>query len=1083
MTDLVGSTDVAARLGHEAVEELRHEYFSLLRDAVDDAGGREVKSRGDGLMVAFQSAAAAVECAVAIQQRVERRNRDAAEPLAVRVGIGLGDVTLEQNDYYGLSVVEAARLCDGADGGQVLVTDVVRALAARHGHAFDAMGPRRLRGIPEPVETFAARWDPLPATREQVPLPRRLQTTPPIGYVGRQAERAWLKTAADRARAGECRIVLISGEPGMGKTRLATHTALEAHAEGAVVLLGRCQEDVRIPYEPWAEAIRHYVEHAPSDLLARHVRRSGGEVARLAPELAERVPRAPVPRATDPETERYLLWVAVAGLLEEASREGLVVLLLDDLHCGDQPTLALLKHLALSDSNPALLVLGTYRQTELAAGSPLSELLADLLPQERVERIALEGLVEDDVIALVQAAAGHELDDTGVALARQLTHETGGNPYFLGELLRHLDESGAIRQREGGRWALSRPLGELGLPQSLREVIGGRVERLGGDSGAVLGVAAVIGREFELELLSRVSGRSEDELLDILERAIRASLLTESDQVLGQFGFAHALVNHTLYEGLSATRRARLHRLTAEALEDLSGGQPDERLGELAHHWLRAAAPAEEGRVLEYCRRAGERALAGLAPGEALRWFEQGLELLERQASSAVEPRCEFLIGIGDAQRQVGDPGFRETLLEAARLAWESGDGDRLARAALANTREFVSVVGEVDEERVGRLQQALEFEQKPATRAALLSLLAVEMLFGADLERRLELSGQALQLAREARDRKTLAWVLARRFIAVAAPETNDELLVETAELTLLADRLGDPMLQFWAAVWRACAAIQAGDVEELHRCVARQTELCELTGQPLLVWMNFCGRVWQALLQGRIAEGEELANLAAQVGSEAGQPDFMSIYAGQVMLARYEQGRLGEVVELIRLAADENPRIPFFNAALALAYCELDRLDEARQLLEGRRFGALPRDITTLVTLAAFAEAAAQLHDTEAASALYEQLSPWSGQVTINGVTSWGAVDLYLGRLAATLGWRSHAERHFAAAAELHERLGMPTWLARTRHGWALLLMEDDSERGRELAGRALAAAREFGLGNLEHRASALLEGATTG
>jgi class 3 adenylate cyclase len=1083
MTDLVGSTELAARLGHPADGKLRQEHFSLIRDAVQEAGGREIKSRGDGLMVAFTSTAAAVSCAVSIQQRTDRRNRGAAEQLAVRIGISLGDASVENGDYYGLSVVEAARLCDGARGGQVLVTGLVRAVAARHGHTFHGAGMLHLRGLPEPVDGYTVQWEPLEASAEQLPLQRRLQVPPDGEYVGRDREQATLRALAAEARKGQLRIALISGEPGVGKTRLATHAALELYEAGATVLFGRCQEDLGIPYQPWVELIRHSVEHASPEVLAGHVRRSGGEIARLAPGLSRRLAWAPAPRETDAETERYLLWVSVTALLEGASTDRLVVLVLDDLHSADQPTLALLKHLALSDANLSLLVRGTYRQTDLSRGDALSELLAELRRESCAQRLTLEGLCEEDVIALMETVSGHDLDETCVALARQIAAETAGNPYFVGELLRHLRESGAIVRRENGQWRLARPLSELGSPQSIREVIGARVERLGTRAAAALGIASVIGREFDLELLSRVADAGEDELLQLLERAVAASLLHESDQVLGHFSFAHALVNHTLYEELSATRRARLHRATAEALEELRDGGPDNRVAELAHHWLLAGAPVDHDKLLEYLRRAGNRALAGLAPGEALRWFEQGLSLVDRARRADVATRCEFLIGIGDAQRQLGDAAFRTTLLEAARLAWESGDSGRLARAALANTREFVSVIGEVDAERVERLEQALEFPQPAAVRATLLSLYAAELLFGADLARRVALSAEALRLARESGDEKTLALVLARRFIAIAAPETGSELVEETAELARVADRLGDPMLQFWAAVWRACAAMQAGHVDELHRCVAREQELADLTSQPLLVWMSLMGRVWQAFLVGRIAEGEELAARAASLGSATGQPDVLAMHAGQLILARYEHGRLGELVDVMAAAAQQNDRIPFFTACLALAYCELDRFDEAERLLqepEVCRFAELPRDITTLVTLAAFSEAAAQLRDVDLAEALYAQLSPWSGQVTINGITSWGAVDLYLGRLAHVLARREEAEQHLTAAARMHERIHAPSWLARTHYAMALLMLEDgaDMTRGYELAALAHAAARELGLRNLQRRSAALVD-----
>jgi class 3 adenylate cyclase/tetratricopeptide (TPR) repeat protein len=1087
MTDMVGSTGLASRVGPAAADDLRREHFSLLREALAETAGSEVKNTGDGLMVAFGSPSAAVECAVAMQQSMERRNRRADEQLLIRIGIGVGEVTAEDSDYFGMPVVEAARLCDKAQAGGILTTELVRAICGRH-QDFAAVGRLELKGVPEPVEAFEVGWQPVERAPHGMPLPRRLQGVPPIAFVGREAEREQLKQLLEQARAGGLRIVLLSGEPGIGKTRLACHAALEAHAEDATVLFGRSEEDLRVPYGPWAEALSHYVEHAPEAALRAHIARVGGEVARLVPALRRRLPDAPSPRETDLETERYLLFGAVADLLDEASRRAPVVLILDDLHWADKPSHALIKHLAVKGSEAALLVIGTYRDSDLTRGHPLAEILADLRKEEMVERIPLGGLQEQQVVSLMQAAAGHELRGEGLALAREIRRETDGNPFFVAELLRHLGESGAIYQGESGRWVLAGELAELGLPQSLKEVIGARVERLGAGLGRTLRTAAVIGGDFDLDLLSRVTGEGEEELLEQLTRAVGAALLQESAQVAGRFSFAHALVNHTLYDELGPTRRAALHRSVAEALEQLVGDEPGERVEELAQHWARATTPTEANKTIDYCRLAGERALVRLAPDEARRWFEQALEILEQAPGADPARRCDLLTGLGDAQRQAGVEAFRDTLLEAARLAAGLRDGGRLARAALANSRGFTSTIGRVDDERIAVLEQALEQTQDTSTRASLLSLLAMELTHGAELERRLELSGEALRLAREAGDRKTLAWVLARRFFAVLAPETSESLLEETSELTALADEVDDPVLQFWAAAWRACAVSFHADLEEFDRCRAREHELAERVDQPVLRWMTTWTDAARAAFAGSIDEAETLAQSAAQLGVAAGQPDALTIFFGaQLVLIRYEQGRLGEIVDLMRQAAEDNPGIPGLAAGLALAYCELDRAEEARPLLARfarNGFADVPRDVVTLTTLGLFSETAAELGEREAAAKLYERLEPFSGGLAFSGATIRGPVDLYLGRLAATCGRYDDAARHFAAAASLVERIEGPTWLARVRVGWARMLFErgrpGDAEHARELARQALATARELGLGGIERRASGLLEAA---
>ncbi len=356
----------------------------------------------------------------------------------------------------------------------------------------------------------------------------------------------------------------------------------------------------------------------------------------------------------------------------------------------------------------------------------------------------------------------------------EIARESAGNPFFAGELLRHLTESGAIVQQDGGRWRLVGDLAELGLPQSVREVIGRRVERLGPDARTALSAAAVIGRDFDVDLLLAVVDLPEARLLDLLEDAVAASLLQENKSRAGRLTFTHGLVEHTLYEDLAATRRARLHKRVAEALEEQCGDEPGERLGELAGHWAAAVVSADVAKAIHYARRAAEHALEQLAPDEAARWYRQALELQDQAPGGDRSERCDLLIGLGEAQRQVGNPSSRQTLLDAAQLARDLNDVNRLARAVLANTRGLTSRLGTVDSERVQMLQAAaLALPDGDPRRARVLALLASELHYAGEPSRCRALAAEAIELARAAGDEVALAHTLSLASWAIAAPDT----------------------------------------------------------------------------------------------------------------------------------------------------------------------------------------------------------------------------------------------------------------------------------------------------------------------
>jgi class 3 adenylate cyclase/tetratricopeptide (TPR) repeat protein len=1037
-TDAVASTALEERVGPDRARAALFEHFSVLREAIAFAGGREVKSLGDGLMVVFSSAVAAVRCAVQMQQLIERRNREAADPVAIRIGVSLGDVTRGENDYFGEPVVQAARLCALAAADQILCSDLVRLMAgARAASAFSPVGELELKGLSRRLAACEVVWTALDSGSETAPLPAALDPRPQ-GFVGRETERAIAQARWADALAGTPRAVFISGEPGIGKTRLAAEIALAAHKDGAVVLYGRCSEDAGIPYEPWIEALSHYARTGPLPVLRGHVRRHGAELARLVSALAMRVPELPPAGSYDEEAARFSFFAAVRDLLEAVGENLPLVLVLDDLQWADRESLALLRHAVLAQAPRRRLIIGTFRHSDVRADDRLSQLLAGLHREGGVERIGLSGLDEPDVVSLLRTVAGHDLDADGLALAGRLTLETDGNPFFVRELLRHLREQGAVARDTSGRWCVSGATPPLGMPRSVREVVSQRARRLGSDAMQALSVAAIIGRSFELELLARVLRTNEHELLEVLEQAVAASLLRESSDSPGTFTFAHALIEHALYDDISATRRARLHQRVGETLEELYGDDPGSRVGQMAHHFAAAVRPSTPGKVVEYAGRAGRRAIEQLAPAEARRWFEHGLEVLHHAPNPDQYARCELLIGLGEAQRQSGRPGFRRTLLDAAALAHQIGDGDRIARAVLATSRGFGSVA-RPDDELIVLLRAARDaLPGEDPRRARVLALLASELTFTTHVDERRALVDHALELARANGDQHTLAFVLLYYVFALWYPDTLSQRLEACEEMVRAARAAGDPPLLFHAAARRCSTVLEAGDLAAADECLHDMRAVVEATPQPMLRWRWLYYSAMRAILAGELQEALARARESGEVGTGAGERDAHAFQVTLECCVRWERGELEDAVGELAQAIDSYPGFTIFRPLYALALCEAGQDAEAEELLNGAAadgFGSIPSNALWTTAMMTWSQVAARLDDRRSAELLYERLKPFADQVAVTPIGIPGAIAHGLGLLADTLRLPETAERHFTEALEIHARLRAPLLMARTR------------------------------------------------
>lgn len=532
---------------------------------------------------------------------------------------------------------------------------------------------------------------------------------------------------------------------------------------------------------------------------------------------------------------------------------------------------------------------------------------------------------------------------------------------------------------------------------------------------------------------------------------------------------------------MTAARRVALHQRVAEAIETIHADDLDDHLPALAHHWARVSSPAAQ--AIDYATRAGDRALAQLAHDEAVAYYRQALELREVAGTPADRKLCELMISLGEAQRRAGESAHRDTLLRAARLAEDRNDSDALGRAALANNRGIFTASERVDEELVSVLELALD-RCPPAdssTRARLLALLAEELTFSTDNERRSRIADEALSMARRVAEPSTLAHVLVRRYTPLV---TDLERHAELVELAELARRLDDPALVFWADVLGALASFSVGDVGRSGNNLAHAAQLAEDTGQPVLRWFATFFKSAACRIAGELEAAEAFGQEAFEIGRAAGMADAFAMYAGNMFFVRYDQGRLDEMLEVFERAASRPDPKPVALAFLGLIYCELGRLDDAQPLLNrlaADEFRLLPKHFAWTTQLALTAEICASVGAREHATTLRSLLLPYRDLLATTGGGATGAMAHHLGLLETVLERFDEADAHFAAAASRHAQIPAPAWLARTRLEWARMLLTrrqpGDDGRARELLGQALTTARDLGLGGVERQAIALI------
>ena len=816
-TDQVGSTETLQRLGDEEGERLRRAHFSLLREAASMYRGEEVKNLGDGLMVAFVSAVDAVACAITIQQAVHRARVGGEGAFAVRIGLNVGEPIRDEGDYFGTPVVIAKRLCDAGAPGQILASELVRGLVGtRGGFTYRALPATALKGVAEPVPACEVVW--APSTEQRVPLPPLLARDDGGTFVGRSEPTAALEAAWTAVGEHGLRVVVVAGEPGIGKTRLVREFARTAHGRGATVLAGSCTEETFVPYQPFVEALRHYIACCPPAELAVQVGPRREQLAAIVPGL-EDARTALGPTGLDAEQERFRLFEAVSSLMADAAYLRPLVLFLDDLHWADQPSLLLLRHLARSARDAPLMVLGTYRPVEVGEQHPLAQALAELRRSRTVEQVSLLGLGEVEVAELIAGRGGQQAPR---GFVRRVSDRSEGNPFFIEELLHD------VGPRADWDTAAS------GVPDSVKDLLLRRLRALGDECRQALSVAAVAGRDFELDVLERVLEHPRDHLIDLVEEAIQADVLVEPPQAIGSLSFSHALFRETIYEQLSATRKATIHGRIAAAIEAAPTDRPGERAGTLAYHYR---AAGELRKAFDYHRRAATAAERVYAHETALENLDGAIvagEMLgmtvatEESVRDLYRARAWTLQMLGEPDKAVVD---LDHALEGARAS-----GDRATEMLVQNR---LGAHWHVLDPQASRRchEEALRIAEELGDETGQVSALnRLSLVLANDLEfaEAVELGERALEIARRAGDE--LAVSQAMDSLKFAALQLGDIGRLEElcTELERAQRRRGD----LWYLQFTLCEScyvpLERCNWEEAEERIAEALAISERIGEP---------------------------------------------------------------------------------------------------------------------------------------------------------------------------------------------------------------------------------------------------------
>lgn len=899
------------------------------------------------------------------------------------------------------------------------------------------------------------------------------------GFLGRERETHELRAAIDDAVGRRGRTVLVSGESGIGKTRLASEVAAYAALRGAQVLWGRCYSGEGAPaYWPWVQVIRDYARDHDAQSVASDLGSGAFEIAQIVSEVREQMPEIHESPHLDAEQARFRLFDSVSRFLIGAAERQPLAIFLEDLQQADRPSLMLLAFVARELARSRVFLLGTYRDDDLPGDHYLNEALTALSKERGYAQVRLRGLSDQHVKAMLEAVLQQPLERRDeLTLADAVCRESEGNPYFTEEIVRHLIDSEVLDWRDG-RWVTDLRGGdELGIPRGVREVVSHRFAKLPSDTLELLSTAAVIGREFDVQILAQVSGLEAGVVLERMQAALDGAIVRQAAGEPGRYVFAHGATRDALYDDLPALRRSQLHIAAGEALEALYEDRIESHLSAIAYHLAKAAPQGDVAKAADYAWWAGERAAATYAYEDAVSLYATALRLFDMLPE---EPnrRCDLLLALGDARWGAGEANAaRETFGEAASMARELALNDHYARAALGygGGPGGFSITDRADEQLLAMLGEALEVlpARDSALRVTVLARQALELRCKGELEAAERASAQAIEMAERVGDTKILLLAMHSRQWSTLGPDRIDEAIASGEEMARLARIVGDRDMEFEGHHLRLIALAQLGDFGAVDEEIASCDRLAGDLRQPRYLWQAAVFRTMRALMRGRYKESERLAQTALSIGQRAEREVAGVVFGAQSFLTRLADGSLEKLKDAGREAAARYGQA--WPSAYVWLLTEIGHVDEARPRfaeLAADGFEALRRSADWLTSICTLSVASIAIGDREIASTLYELLAPYAERCTLflAGAGCLGSNHAFLGFAAAAADRHEDAIRHFERALARNAEIGCEYLTPRIYYEYArtLLARSDGGDRDQAMAliDQGLGLVRQMGM-----------------
>jgi tetratricopeptide (TPR) repeat protein len=876
--------------------------------------------------------------------------------------------------------------------------------------------------------------------------------------VGRARELEIFRAAFDRMLAGRRQLMLISGEPGIGKTRCAEALAEVAEDQGALVLWGRCYEEAGAPpYWPWVQIVRAYIDASSLDEVRLNMGAAANDIAAFVPELIDssRQPHETPGAIADANRARFRIFDAIRQFLHQATQQVPITLVLDNLHWADAPSLTLLEFLCQELLRSRLLIIGTYRDADATAKSPLMSMLGGLSRDADVQRVHLTGLSRNAIGEVAQRLCQVSLSDSAL---KTIYQQTDGNPLFAIELIKVLIDESA------GAGISAMP---ARIPAGVHETIGRRLIRLSDACNELLCVAAVHGRQFTAREIAAAMNGDVQRVLTGLEPAVKAGIVQSNLDASGSYQFTHALIRETIYEDLSAVDRLRLHSLAGDALVSVHSANLESALSRVAHHYYEAAALGNADKAVTYALRAAESAVRMYAYEDALRHYDRAIETLERSGLTHDERLAQALILKGSALYQLGQPHRSiEVLLGAVNRTRALGVDllvDALMLLAMSSRhveqQHFVplldralALLPETDSVARAKALATLAFAQRASLDSARIQILVDEALGMAN-----RCCGSAARCAcyvltlmalRGNPENLQRRLLLGREYIAVARSTDSAELVAE-------------------AYHWQVLNYFEAGLLDDLEALLEHYDSL-SAARFGLHQYHTRASRVILELLRGEWTGLENRIEALLELGTKTRREDADGVNGAQMFALNRDLGRLHALAPQIRnVAASVTGRV--WEPGLMLMYAEIGMLSEASRIFERlaeQSFRAISRDDMYVTCLVFCAETCCTLADTERAAALFQLLRPYARQAACHPTAvCFGAADLYLAMLACCANWPDLSREHFEQALSLNRAMRAWPFLARTLFRYGAFLMTRQAEAERRLGLQLLREAEQLG------------------